>query len=510
MKAHLHWNGVHMRTLQTSIDPDSTALRAVTLPSVWSDDAAQALVQLAPAEGGPVRLASESARWVEMIDTTPHLPHSPQDAPPVGRGLSCLLLMQQMAPNAALWRNEPDGQPGFIIRLSGFVQDGIFATEHFAACLKLACDSLRRLDAARRPYRSGDLPLFDDPAPRGDSDGPAGIVLLTDLDACLAGLGLDYDSDEGRAIATAITRFTRLVAHAGTATPEKAFSCPQAPDLEQASIAISAATQSLSGLATIETGFSSPGPVDALLDVESCGLGPIFSLVNSQGGLHPSTLERLAHKGLSPEAALALTLDGQTPLQPAGAKAHALMHDAVLPFCDHLPALPEPETDDLKEKLGRGVRRPLPMRQGGFSQRTSIGGHRLFMRTGEFEDGSLASLSLTPPRESPMARGLMECFSQAVSIGLQFGVPLEVFVEQFAYSRFGACGTVEGDEMASYATSMLDYAFRALSEAYLGQRMPDAPAESGEKQHEAPMLPFGPEQDGPSSRPRNRKLRLVG
>ncbi|MCX5618312.1 vitamin B12-dependent ribonucleotide reductase [Bombella sp. TMW 2.2543] len=500
-----------MRTLQTSTDPDSAALRTVTLPSVWSDDAAQALAQLAPAEGGSVRLASEAARWVELIDSTPPLPHAQQDAPPVGRSLSCLLLMQQMAPNRALWRNDPDGQPGFVVRLSGFVQDGLFATEHFAACLKLACDSLRRLDAAQRPYRSGELPLFDEPAPIGSQDGPIGIILLTDLDACLAALGLDYDSNEGRNFAKGISQFTRLIARAGTASPDTVFSCPQAPDIEQAAIAIQTATQSLSGLAMIETGFSSPGEVDALLDVEACGLGPVFSLVNGRGGLRQSTLNRLAHKGLSPEAALALALDGQAPLQPARADAHAQMHETVLPFCDHLPALPEPEMDDMREKLGRGVRRPLPMRQGGFSQRAAIGGHRLFMRTGEFEDGTLGSLSLTPPRESPMARGLMECFGQAVSIGLQFGVPLDVFVEQFAYSRFGACGTVEGDDVASYATSMLDYAFRALSDAYLGQRMPDAPVDSGEKQHEAPMLPFGPGQgDGPASRPRNRKLRLVG
>lgn len=500
-----------MRTLQTSTDPDSAALRAVTLPSVWSDDAAQALAQLAPAEGGPVRLASEAARWVEMIESTPSLPHMPQDAPPVGRSLSCLLLMQQMAPNRALWRNDPDGQHGFVVRLSGFVQDGIFATEHFAACLKLACDSLRRLEAAQRPYRSGELPLFDDPPPACMEDDPAGIILLTDLDACLAALGLDYDGKDGRTFARAISQLTRLIARSGTAEPMAAFSCPQFPDIEQAAIAISAATQSLSGLAMIETGFSAPGEIDALLDVESCGLGPIFSLVNGRGGLRTSTLNRLAHKGLSPEAALALALEGQSPLQPAGAEAHARMHEAVLPFCDHLPALPDPETDDMREKLGRGVRRPLPMRQGGFSQRASVGGHRLFMRTGEFEDGTLGSLSLTPPRESPMARGLMECFGQAVSIGLQFGVPLDVFVEQFAYSRFGACGTVEGDDVASYATSMLDYAFRALSDAYLGQRMPDAPTDSGDRHHEAPMLPFGPEQgDGPSSRPKNRKLRLVG
>ncbi|PHI96872.1 vitamin B12-dependent ribonucleotide reductase [Parasaccharibacter apium] len=509
MKAHLHWNGVHMRTLQTSIDPDSANLRSVTIPSVWSDDAAQALIQLTTTEGGALRLATEAARWVDLIDSTPPLPHSAEETSPIGRSLSCLLLMQHMAPNAALWRADPDEQAGFIVKLSSFVQDGLFATEHFAACLKLACDSLRRLDAAQRPYRSGELPLFDDPAPFHHDNTPVGLLLLTDLDACLAALGMDYDSPEGRDFAKAISQLTRLITHSGTSKPATCFECPQFPDIEKTAIAISSATQGITGLAPLETGFSTPGAVDALLDVEACGIGPIFSLVGPNGTLRASTLNRLAHKGLSPEAALALVLDGQSPLHPAGAEAHARMHEAVLPFCDHLPALPEPEIDDLKDKLGRGVRRPLPMRQSGFSQRTSIGGHRLFMRTSEFEDGSLAALSLTPPRESPMARGLMECFSQAVSIGLQCGVPLNTFVEQFAYSRFGACGTVEGDDVARYATSMLDYAFRALSDAYLGQRMPDAPAEPHDEPKALPMLPFGPEQHKPSSRSKNHTLRLV-
>ncbi len=499
-----------MRTLHITIDPDSNALRSVTLPSAWSDDAAQALAQITPSEGGPVRLASEAARWVELIDSTPLLPNTPKNAPPIGRSLSCLLLMQQMAPNLALWRHDPDGQPGFIIKLSSFVQDGLFSTEHFAACVKLACDSLRRLEAAQRPYRSGELPLFDEPALSFSPNDPVGAILLSDLDACLAAIGLDYDSEAGRAMAQGITQLTQLIARAGTPIAVPAFSCPQAPDIEQAAVSISAKMQSVTELAPVEIGFSSSGVVDALLEVESCGLGPIFSLVDTQGNLRTSTLHRLAHKGLSPEAALALALDGEAPLHAAGPKAHALMQEALQPFCEHMPILPEPETDALKEKLGRGVRRPLPMRQGGFTQRASIGGHRLFMRTNEFEDGSLGALSLSPPQESPMARGLMECFSQAVSIGLQFGVPLEVFIEKFAYSRFGACGTIEGDDIAAYATSMLDYAFRALSDAYLGQRMPDAPVEPTEKTQDAPMLPFGLEQEtSPPRSPKRRNLRLV-
>nr|WP_236646508.1 hypothetical protein [Aristophania vespae] len=166
------------------------------------------------------------------------------------------------------------------------------------------------------------------------------------------------------------------------------------------------------------------------------------------------------------------------------------MHEAVSGLVDYLPPRPEPETEALLSRLERGVRRSLPLRQNGFSQKTSIGGHRLFMRTAEFEDGSLGALTLLPPRESPMARGLMECLGQAVSVGLQFGVPLEAFIEQFAYTHFGPCGTVEGDPVAAYASSMLDYAFRALSDAYLGKHMPDAPMASSSENAEDPLLPF--------------------
>lgn len=108
-----------------------------------------------------------------------------------------------------------------------------------------------------------------------------------------------------------------------------------------------------------------------------------------------------------------------------------------------------------------------------------------------------------------MVKGLMDSFSEAVSIGLQYGAPLEEFVNSFAYSCFGPAGTVEGDPVATYATSMLDYAFRALSEAYLSNKLPDGPHED-EQMEPDPLLPLDlPGDEGnPPSRTRG-SLRLV-
>ncbi|MFT8778621.1 MAG: vitamin B12-dependent ribonucleotide reductase, partial [Gluconacetobacter liquefaciens] len=160
--------------------------------------------------------------------------------------------------------------------------------------------------------------------------------------------------------------------------------------------------------------------------------------------------------------------------------------------------------------LDRGVRRHLPARHGGVTQKASVGGHRLFLRPAEYEDGSLGEVTITPAREGPMTRGLLDALGQAVSIGLQYGAPLNDYVDAFAYTRFGPAGTVEGDPVASYATSMLDYAFRALSDAYLGHKLPDAPHQDDLTDTPSPMLPLDfPETKGDNTT-RRGKLRLVG
>lgn len=506
MTARLHWTGVRMRTLQVMTDPDDSALRSVTLPAAWDDEAAQALAQIT-LNGGPVRLAAEAARWVDTIDACPPLPGTPANAPSPGRSLSYLLLMQQMAPNTALWQCQPDGTPGFTVRLSSFVQETGFAAEHFVACLRLACDALRRLHAATRIERTGELPLFDLPAQ--PEDEAAGLILLTDLDACLAALGLDYDSDDGRNAARALAALTTTVARAGTKLSPPSIPESPLPELRIAAASAHAAEEGRH-FCPIETGFSSPAPSEGLLGVETCGLAPAFSPLREDGHLRASTLARLACRGLTPESALALALAGETPLPPLRPEAQAAMHATLKAVVDFLPAVPEPDLADLQARLARGVRRPLPMRQTGFTQRAAVGGHSLFMRTSEFEDGTLGEISLTPPRESPMARGLMDCLGHAVSIGLQYGAPLEAFVERFAYTRFGPAGTVEGDPSTAYATSMLDYAFRTLSEAYLGEHMPDAPRIEPSSEDPTPMLPFGRGSgESPEWKDRGRRLKLV-
>nr|WP_294916612.1 vitamin B12-dependent ribonucleotide reductase [uncultured Neokomagataea sp.] len=523
MTARLHWTGVRMRTLQVTTDPDDSATRAVTLPAAWDDAAAEALARLAPGEG-PVRLATEAARWVDTIDACLPLPGTPANTPPLGQALSCLLLLRQIAPNAAIWQRDPEGTPGFVLRLSAFVEDGAFAGEHFATSLAVICDALRRLQGDQASERSGALPLFD--APDITPKDPAGLILLTDLDAFLAAIGLDYDSDDGRAAAQALTALTTTIARAGTLLTGPDI--PDSPlnglrDFAARSLPEAAAHHDALTLAPIQTGFSSPGPVDGLLDVEACGLSPIFSPTREDGRLRQATLNRLEHRGLQPHSALALALSGTNPLPPTSPEAHERMHHALQGLTDFMPELPEPEYARMRAKLERGVRRPLPNRQRGFTQRTAIGGHSLFMRTSEFDDGSLGEINLVPARESAMARGLMECLGQAVSIGLQHGAPLGAFVERFAYTRFGAAGTVEGDPNMSYASSMVDYAFRTLSEAYLNHPLPDAPQLSVEKEDPAPMLPLdirGGTQDTAAhgieksngeggAKGRRRRLRLV-
>lgn len=512
--ARSYWTGVRMRSVRLGVDPDDPSPRTVTLPEAWDDDAASALVELAGPGTRPVRLSVEAGRWIDMLDGEAATADDRATLRAAGRTLSCLLLLRQVAPTRALWERRTDRRPGFVLNLAAFVQDGVFAAEQFVATLRLLCDVLRRIEAAEGAMRNGELPLLAPlpsvAAPGGDAPSArAGEMLLTNLDACLAGLGLDYDSDEGRDAACALASLATSVARQGAGpVPLPPSACP-IPGLGMIAAGIRDAAdqdEDRPCLALVETGFSAPGPIDALLGVEACGLAPIFSALTPDGALRPSTLHRLAHHGYTPETALAASLAGASPLTLPGPLAHGAMHRALAGFVDRMPARPEPGVAEATPStLARGVRRPLPARHGGFTQRASVGGHRLYLRTGEYDDGSLGEVSITPARESPMARGLLDCIGQAVSIGLQYGAPLDAFVERFAHTSFGPAGTVEGDPVAAYATSLLDYAFRALSDAYLGRRLPDAAPQETAVEDPDPMLPLGL----PADAPRNPKLRLV-
>ncbi|KAB8124237.1 vitamin B12-dependent ribonucleotide reductase [Komagataeibacter medellinensis] len=528
MTARSHWNGVRMRTVEAAADPDD-APRSVTLPADWDDTAAEALARLTPGHG-PASLPDEAAHWIDdlCMDGT-----AGPAVRPVARALSCLLLMRQAAPTQDLWHGHHDRRPGFVVNLAAFVEaDNSFMARDFVAALRLLARMLRMIAQYRQPLCNGELPLPDPtqrtashlravlPAMPPQPPCVAGSLLLTNLDACLAGLGFDYDSESGRDAACSIVALATLVAHAGEGADAMPLPPVRSilPGVSQIARNVwqEAAVEIDQPAARVETGFSTSGPIDALLGVEACGLAPVFSPLRPDGRLATSTLARLACRGLTLEAAFAATLAGESVLPLPSAASHQAMHRALSGFVDRAPPRPDATRDVLATRAGleRGVRRPLPARHGGFTQKASVGGHRLFLRTGEYADGALGEISLTPTRESPMVRGLMDTLGQAVSIGLQYGVPLESYVEAFAYTQFGPAGTVEGDPVASYATSMLDYAFRALSDAYLGRRLPDAPHEEIMADSPAPMLPLdlpgSGNDDGDDTPPRRRRLRLVG
>jgi ribonucleoside-diphosphate reductase alpha chain len=115
----------------------------------------------------------------------------------------------------------------------------------------------------------------------------------------------------------------------------------------------------------------------------------------------------------------------------------------------------------------QGARVRLPKKRRGFTQEARVGGHKVFLRTGEYEDGSLGEIFIDMHKEGAAFRSLMNCFAMAVSVGLQYGVPLDTYVEQFTFTRFEPHGVVEGHPNIKFSTSIVDYIFRVLGVEYL-------------------------------------------
>jgi ribonucleoside-diphosphate reductase alpha chain len=121
--------------------------------------------------------------------------------------------------------------------------------------------------------------------------------------------------------------------------------------------------------------------------------------------------------------------------------------------------------------IEREVRRreKLPDRRKGYTQKAIVGGHKVYIRTGEYNDGQLGEIFIDMHKEGAAFRAMMNNFAIAISLGLQYGVPLEEYVEAFTFTRFEPAGMVQGNEMIKNATSILDYVFRELAVSYLGR-----------------------------------------
>jgi hypothetical protein len=467
----------------------------VTIPADWDDAAADALAALTAGQA-PVSLAAACALWLGVLAQRARQAGHSADIALAANGL---LRRRRACPNAAIWQanGEP---PGFILNLGAFHDPHTgFDVPGFAEAGWIAARACQLLAPEATCYDIG----------------------LAGLDDLLAALGLVYATRAARDVAASAAALLRAqVALAlesaqrdllatGADWPAPPAQCA-IPGLAEAATSARARVSVAPG-AMRSTGIFPPGPAEALLGVETGGIAPAFTPVRD-GRLSRAAQDRLAATGMSPEAALALSLVGEDPLPVAAWDAHAAMHAAVAPYLHSMPAAPE-TLPGLGEPMARPANqarlRTMPARQTGLVQKATVGGHRIFLRTGEYDDGALGDITIALPKEGAALRGLMECFAQAVSIGLQHGVRLEDYVEAFAHTQFGPAGAVEGDPAVAQASSLLDYVFRTLSVNYLGRILPEPDMEVlAETAQRDPLLPLDLPR-GASPRMRRRALRIV-
>jgi len=500
MKSHRAWQGIRLKK-SLAVFPDEQPERSVTLPASWEPAAAAALAVLVPGSA-PVHIAEATERWVAPIARS--AAGLGLDAA-IGEKLHRLLCVRRGAPCAELWQARACSLPGFVLNLPAFWDAGegldvaglAEAAELAATALALAFPQAGRLG-----------------------------VGFADFAGLLARLGMPYDSEGARSLASGLaallwarTRIAsaKLRARQGEIAEQRHVAAfppapPPATPLPELDAAIRAAWSEVVAAGAprhfATTALWVPGPVEALLGVETGGIAPAFSPLNEEGKLMRWAEAWLAAQGVSAEAALALEIAGRSVFPPpVPLRAHLAISDAVAPFFASMPPKPE-------DFAAVAPAASLPPRRRGYTQRISVGGHTLFLRTGEYDDGRLGEISLTLTKASASFRALLDAFAQAVSIGLQHGIDLAVFVEAFAFTRFAPSGKVEGDPAVEQATSIIDYVFRHLAVNFLGRTILPAEEEAvdtvGEGANEAePLLPMAlPHAASP--RARRRALRVIG
>ncbi|HXV67426.1 MAG TPA: vitamin B12-dependent ribonucleotide reductase [Nitrospira sp.] len=161
--------------------------------------------------------------------------------------------------------------------------------------------------------------------------------------------------------------------------------------------------------------------------------------------------------------AVALYRDGSKLSQPLSASTES---GKAVEIAGDVMATAEKVTERVLVRY-LAKRRPLPSRRSGYTQKAIVGGHKLYLRTGEYEDGTVGEIFLDMHKEGAAFRSLMNCFAIAISLGLQHGVPLEEFVEAFVFTRFEPNGPVKLNDRIKMSTSIIDYIFRELAVTYL-------------------------------------------
>ncbi|AYM57450.1 vitamin B12-dependent ribonucleotide reductase [Agrobacterium fabrum] len=138
------------------------------------------------------------------------------------------------------------------------------------------------------------------------------------------------------------------------------------------------------------------------------------------------------------------------------------------PLAQQAVTITEKIVERVIERVSR-EREKLPNRRQGYTQKATVGGHKVYLRTGEFGDGRIGEIFIDMHKEGAAFRAMMNNFAIAISLGLQYGVPLEEYVEAFTFTKFEPAGMVQGNDAIKNATSILDYVFRELAVSYLGR-----------------------------------------
>jgi hypothetical protein len=490
------WHGIRQAIFAAHADPDSAAIN-VKIPAAWGQDAADALAALFPT-AAHLDIAEAAAGWIAPIAAraaTAGLSPSPAGA------LHALLAARRASPNAPLWHGRPGAEPGFTLNPSAFLDDaGALDIEALGQAARLAVTALTLAAPAAHRLAIG----------------------ITDLNLFLARLGLDYESAPARDLAVTLLAFigaegdcasaALLARGAAPGYPIRTAALPAAclvPGLRAATLRAQTEAAAL-GARRHESilGFTAEPAIEALLGAPTCNFAPALSPLTQDGHLAAWAEHKLAALGLTHAAALSRMLAGEPLFAPPRPAAHAAMHDAIAPLAANMPARPAlplaPRRPSTREKL--------PARRTGYTQKVSIGGHKLYLSTGEYASGRLGELFIALHKEGSAFRGLMDAFAIAVSTGLQHGVPLADYVEAFTFTRFGPAGAVEGDPAVPAATSMIDYVFRNLAANYLHTSLAPALPEPADTVGDgaadrAPLLPL----DLPDAAPRERRktLKLV-
>ncbi len=222
---------------------------------------------------------------------------------------------------------------------------------------------------------------------------------------------------------------------------------------------------------TGERFISARGHVDMMGAIQPFVSGAISKTVNMPRDASLEDVRSVYHRAWKVGVkAIALYRDGSKLSQPLGSRLAAELFEGLE------RSQPEVPSGEVIHKLTERMviryiseRRKLPFKRSGYTQKAIIGGHKVFLRTGEYADGTLGELFIDTHKEGAAFRSLLAAFAMAVSVGLQHGVPLEKLVELYTFTKYEPNGMVMGDAQIKSCTSLLDWVFRHLAVSYLGR-----------------------------------------